>query len=38
MNKTVESQTWTFAAVAAVIAVVLPTLVEAAVAATPLAA
>jgi hypothetical protein len=38
MNKTVETQAWTIGAIAAVVAAVLPTLVQAAVTATPLVA
>jgi hypothetical protein len=38
LNKTVETQAWTFGAIAAAVAVVLPTLVQAAVTATPLVA
>ena len=37
-KKTIESQTWTFAIVAAAVAVVLPSLVQTAVTATPLLA
>lgn len=38
MKKTVESQTWILGTIAAAVAVVLPSLLQAAVAATPLAA
>jgi hypothetical protein len=38
MNKYVETQTWIACAVAAVVAAVLPTLVDAAVTVTPLVA